>query len=169
MDPFLGEIKIMSCNFPPDGWAECDGSLLPINTNMALFSLLGTTFGGNGQTTFALPDLRGRVPLHRGTLSLGQTGGEEAHALSVDELPTHKHTVQANGAIAPDAGGNQPLPTKRLAGSAAAQLYHAPASLQPMHPAAVSSVGGNEPHDNMAPSAVLMFCIALQGIFPSFG
>ena len=165
--PFLGEIKIMSFNFPPKGWSFCNGQLLPINQNQALFSLLGTTFGGDGRTTFALPNLQGLVPVHRGTFTLGQRGGEETHTLTSNEMPTHNHLVVADNTVAPDTGGNIPGTDKRLAGSNAAQLYHPFANAVAMNAGAVGNAGGGQPHDNRMPTLVLSFCIALQGVFPS--
>ena len=163
-EPFLSEIRIMSFVFAPKGWALCNGQLMPINQNQALFSLLGTTYGGNGQTNFALPDLRSRVPIHMGSgHTLGERGGEQAHTLSIAEIPTHTHVMSAtsvNGDLI-IASGNQ------LAGSPT-QLYQAPDNnLAAMNPASVTNVGGSQAHLNMQPFLVLNFSIALQGIFPS--
>jgi microcystin-dependent protein len=165
-EPFLGELKIVSFSYAPKGWALCDGQSLPINQNQALFSLLGTTFGGNGQTTFALPDLRGRIPLHAGSAQgtfLGQRGGEEAHTLTVSEMPQHSHLVTVNTL----AGGATPSATSRLATSTGQQLYSDASQLVAMAPSAVSSAGGGQAHANMQPYLVLNVCIALSGIFPS--
>jgi microcystin-dependent protein len=165
-EPFLGEIRMMSFNYAPtsQGWAMCNGQLLPINQNQALFSLLGTTFGGNGQTNFALPDLRGQTPIHVGQgHALGQKGGEQAHTLSIPEIPTHIHVASANN-VPPTAPGPS---THMLSQSAGSNLYGTPSNLQPMDPSAVSNVGGSQPHLNMQPFLVLTFAIALQGIFPS--
>jgi microcystin-dependent protein len=162
-EPFLSEIKIMSFNFPPKGWAFCNGQLLPINQNQALFALLGTTYGGNGQTTFALPNLRGQVPIHMGNgHTLGETAGSTAVTVNIQQLPTHQHglyamAADANRSAAP--AGNYLGPCNNL--------YGDPNSLVTMHPQSVSSVGGSQPHNNMMPYLVLNFCIALQGIFPS--
>ena len=163
-DPFISEIRIMSFVYPPQGWALCDGQLLPINQNQALFSLLGTTFGGNGQTTFALPDLRARTPIHVGSgHTLGERAGEQAHTLSIAELPQHTHTL---GAASGD--GTQTVPSNVLPAKAApANLYHAPSSLAAMHPSSIANVGGSQAHLNMQPFLTLSFCIALVGIFPS--
>jgi microcystin-dependent protein len=163
-EPFLSEIRIMSFNFAPKGWAMCNGQLLPINQNQALFSLLGTTFGGDGRVNFALPDLRGRVPIEVGDgHTLGEKGGEQAHTLSISEIPTHTHTLNAtsvNGDLI-IAAANQ------LAGSPS-QLYQPPDNnLAAMNPASIASVGGSQAHLNMQPFLTLTFCIALQGIFPS--
>jgi microcystin-dependent protein len=164
-DPFLSEIKIMSFVFAPKGWALCNGQFMPINQNQALFSLLGTTFGGNGQTTFALPDLRARAPIHVGSgHTLGERGGEQAHTLSIAETPTHTHGFNANGN---PATTNTPGPALTLAASTAANLYHGPTNLTAMAPNAVSTIGGSQAHLNMQPFLTLSFCIALQGIFPS--
>jgi microcystin-dependent protein len=161
-EPFLSEIRIMSFGFAPRGWAMCNGQLLPINQNQALFSLLGTTYGGNGQTNFGLPDLRGNVPIHVGQgHTLGEKGGEQAHTLTQNEMPTHTHFLNSfsDNADTPIAAGNL------LAG--AAGLYGPAASLTSLLPATVTNVGGSQAHLNMQPFLVLNFCIALQGIFPS--
>jgi microcystin-dependent protein len=164
-EPFLSEIRIMSFIFPPKGWALCDGQLLPINQNQALFSLLGTTFGGDGRVNFGLPDLKGRTPIHVGSgHTLGEKGGEQAHTLSISEIPTHVHSLIATSAT---ASTNVPATTLMPAQSTAAFLYGLPNNLQAMLPAALTSVGGSQAHLNMQPFLVLSFCIALQGIFPS--
>jgi microcystin-dependent protein len=155
----------MSFNFPPKGWALCNGQLMPINQNQALFSLLGTTFGGNGQTNFALPDLRGRAPIHVGSgHTLGERGGEQAHTLSIAELPTHTHVANAVGT---PATTNTPTSALMLAQSTASQLYTAASNLVAMSPDAESWVGGGQAHLNMQPLLTISFCIALQGTFPS--
>ena len=158
--PFLGEVKIISWNFAPRGWAFCNGQFLPINQNQALFSILGTTYGGNGQTNFALPNLQGRVPVYVGQgLVLGQAGGEQAHTLTQAEMPTHTHVPAANSGAA-----SVGLPAGNFwsaTGSYAAQ----PNST--MNPAGTTATGGSQAHDNMSPYLVLNFIIALQGIFPS--
>jgi microcystin-dependent protein len=162
-EPFLSEIRLFSFNFVPKGWAMCDGQLLPINQNQALFSLLGTTYGGNGQTNFALPDLRARVPIHAGSgHTLGEAGGEQAHTLTTVEMPTHVHAM--NGSTV--ASGGSDNPTGGFLGSAS-NLYHAPASLETMNPGTIVNTGGSQAHQNMQPFLGLMFGIALQGIFPS--
>jgi len=164
-EPFLSEIRLMSFVFAPKGWALCNGQLLPINQNQALFALLGTTYGGNGQTNFALPDLRGRVPIHESASNtLGQQGGEQAHTLTTAELPTHQHLLRASSA---PASTNTPSPAVGLAASTASQLYGAPSSVVAMDPGAIGNVGGSQAHLNMQPFLTLSFCIALQGIFPS--
>lgn len=161
-EPFLAEIRMMSFGFPPRGWALCDGQLLPINQNQALFSLLGTTFGGDGRVNFALPDLRGRTPLHVGSShTLGERGGEQAHTLSLSELPTHTHV--ANGTSA-NADNNDP--SNRLL-ALSNNVYHTATSLTSINPGTVTNVGGSQAHLNMQPFLTVNFSIALQGIFPS--
>ena len=163
-EPFLSEIRIMSFDFAPKGWALCNGQLLPINQNQALFSLLGTTFGGDGRVNFALPDLRGEVPIHVGNgHTLGETGGEQAHTLSVSELPTHTHVLNGTS-----SAGTAPIPTGDLLAKTPNFLYHSPDNnLVAMSPDSVTNVGGSQAHINMQPFLTLTFCIALQGIFPS--
>lgn len=163
-EPFLSEIRIMSFVFAPKGWALCNGQLLPINQNQALFSLLGTTFGGDGRVNFALPDLRARTPIHVGSShTLGERGGEQAHTLSIAELPTHTHVLSGTSS---DAA--LPIPTGNLlARQAPANPYVGPASLAAMNAASVANTGGSQAHLNMQPFLTLSFCIALQGIFPS--
>jgi microcystin-dependent protein len=169
-EPFLGEIRIMSFVFPPKSWALCNGQFLPINQNQALFSLLGTAYGGNGQTTFALPDLRARAPYHVGSGAFnGQSGGEAAHTLTLSEMPAHVHQVRASSTsgsvVAPATPGGQAnswaVCTQNpyiadLSGGAGA-----------MDPGCTSNTGGSQAHPNWQPFLVLSFCIALQGIFPS--
>jgi microcystin-dependent protein len=160
--PFLGEIKIISWNFAPRGWAFCNGQFLPINQNQALFSLFGTMYGGNGQTTFALPDLRGRVPMHLGQgFTQGQVGGQSSHTVTQGEMPAHNHFVSglSDNADTPIAAGS-------LLASAAG-LYGPAQSLTTLLPATVTNVGGSQPHENRQPFLVLNFIVALQGIFPS--
>lgn len=166
-EPFLSEIRMMSFSFAPRGWALCNGQLLPINQNQALFSLLGTTFGGNGQTTFALPNLQGRTPIHVGSgHTLGEQGGEQAHTLSIAELPTHTHTM--NGASNP---ADAVFPGGNLLGTADnttfGNSYASASNLVALSAQAVGNVGGSQAHLNMQPFLTLTFCIALQGIFPS--
>ena len=162
-EPFLGEIKIFSCGFAPRGWALCDGQLLPINQNQALFSLLGTTYGGDGRVNFGLPDLRGRVPIHMGSgHTLGERAGEQTHTLSISEIPTHVHT-----AMAAPANGTAIIPTNNFLAGSPNQLYHADADLTALNSATIANVGGSQPHQNMQPFLTLNMCIALQGIFPS--
>ncbi len=163
-EPFLSEIRIMSFVFAPKGWALCNGQLLPINQNQALFSLLGTTFGGDGRVNFALPDLRGRTPIHVGSShTLGERGGEQAHTLSISELPAHTHVVQASNSSI----GATTLPANSLLTDSPSQLYTAPTQLTSLNAGTVANVGGSQAHLNMQPFLTLSFCIALQGIFPS--
>lgn len=165
-EPFVGELKLVALNFAPRGWALCNGQLLPISGNQALFSLLGTTYGGNGTTNFALPNLRGRIPIGAGSgITQGSLGGEESHVLTLAELAAHSHTPQCS-----NAAGNQ-------AGVAGAVWARDSASLNPpyragpmnaaMNASSVTATGAGLPHDNMQPSLVLNWIIALQGIFPS--
>lgn len=162
-EPFLSEIRIFSFVYAPQGWALCNGQFLPINQNQALFSLLGTTFGGNGQTNFALPNMMGKVPIHEGSgHTLGETGGAQSHTLTISQLPTHVHPVQAtssqNDSILP--GGNY------YGATTPSEFYTGSASVA-MNAAALTNTGGSQAHLNMQPFLVLSFCIALQGIFPS--
>jgi len=166
-EPFLGSIGLCAFNFAPRGWALCNGQLLPINQNQALFSLLGTTFGGNGQTNFALPDLRACTPMHVGSgHTLGERGGEQAHTLSIAELPAHVHLANgsSNTADAAVPGGNLLAAVDH---AAFGNAYGGAASMLPLASQAVSNVGGSQAHLNMQPFLILTFCIALQGIFPS--
>jgi microcystin-dependent protein len=161
-EPFLAEIRLMSFVFPPKGWALCNGQLLPINQNQALFSLLGTTYGGNGQTNFALPDLRGRVPIHVGAgHSLGERAGSEAVTLSVAQLPAHVHAGPASTANASTGApaGASPAVSKKP--------NYAETSQQLAGMTSTSLAGGSQPHENRQPFLTVSFCIALQGIFPS--
>ena len=165
-EPFLAEVRMMSFNFAPKGWALCNGQLMPINQNQALFSLLGTTYGGDGRTTFGLPNLQGRVPIHTGGQGghvLGEIGGEQNHTLSISEMPQHIHLVTASStdgnAAAP--GGNL------LARAAPANPYIAPTNLGPLDAGTLANIGGSQPHQNMQPFLTINFSIALQGIFPS--
>jgi len=162
-EPFLSEIRIFSFGFPPKGWALCDGQLLPINQNQALFSLLGTTYGGDGRVNFGLPDLQSRVPIHMGSgHTLGERGGEQAHTLSISELPTHTHVINATNN---PASTNAPAANTVL--GAVANTYNAAANLTSLSPSEIGNVGGSQAHLNMQPFLTLSFCIALQGIFPS--
>ena len=161
-EPFLSEIRVMSFGFAPKGWALCNGQLLPINQNQALFSLLGTTYGGDGRVNFALPNLQARAPMHTGNGHvLGERSGEQAHTLSISELPAHTHSWGATNTAA-----NAPNPTSNLLG-AAAEYNASGTNLVAMYPGTLSTVGGSQPHENMQPYLTLNFCIALQGIFPS--
>jgi microcystin-dependent protein len=164
-EPFLSEIRIFSFGFAPKGWALCNGQLLPINQNQALFSLLGTTFGGDGRVNFALPNLQGNVPIHVGNGHLlGGKGGEQNHTVSLPEMPQHQHQANATTVA---ATANTPTTSLLLAQSTSSQLYTGAANLVPMAPNAIGNVGGSQPHINMQPFLTLNFSIALQGIFPS--
>lgn len=162
-EPFLSEIRLMSFVFAPKGWAPCNGQLLPINQNQALFSLLGTTYGGDGRVNFALPDLRGRAPIHVGSgHTLGERGGEQAHTLSIAELPTHTHVASGTSAT-----GTTPSPAGNVLADSPSQLYADPTQLTSLAAGSVTNTGGSQAHLNMQPFLTLSFCIALQGIFPS--
>jgi microcystin-dependent protein len=165
-DPFVAEIRIFPFNFAPRGWAWCDGQLLPLSQNTALFSLLGTTYGGNGKSNFALPDLQGRVPMHPGQgpgLSLhdlGETGGSETVTLLESEIPAHSHGVRVSA-----DDGNSRNPGGAFVG-AGNNIFAAPNNLVPMAPETLPPAGGDQPHNNLQPYLTFYFCIALQGVFP---
>jgi microcystin-dependent protein len=178
--PFMSEIKIVSFNFAPKGWALCNGQLLPINQNQALFSLLGTTYGGDGRVNFGLPNLQGRVPMHVGDGHvLGELGGEQAHTLNIGELATHNHTMMAKAQDSQTgATGRNPGPTgvKSLAeghaskvggGTTPVNIYGTGGASTTLNAATIGPTGGSQAHQNMQPFLILNFCIALQGIFPS--
>jgi len=162
-DKFMSEIRIMSFGFAPKGWAQCNGQLLPINQNQALFSLLGTTYGGDGRVNFALPDLRARVPMHMGNShTLGEKAGEAAHTLTLNELPQHFHSLAASTLNANQAAGS--------AGNSWAQSSQNPyetTSDNVMAPGTLTNTGGSQAHENTQPYLTLNFCIALSGIFPT--
>jgi microcystin-dependent protein len=163
----MGEVKMISWNYPPRGWAYANGQLMQVNQQQALFSLLGTMYGGDGRTTFALPNLQGRIPIHVGAGFLqGQAGGEAAHTLTINEIPAHTHFVNADTTLAP-ADGNVPSPTRRLSGSSGGNLYGSPVNLVAMNASTVSTTGNGQAHDNMAPYLTINFCVALQGVFPT--
>jgi microcystin-dependent protein len=166
-EPFLGEMRIFSFAAAPRGWAQCNGQLLPINQNQALFSLLGTMYGGNGQTTFALPNLQNRAPMHLGSgHNQGESAGEASHTLTVNEVPTHLHVAQASS-----AGANANAAAGNVLAVSQGNIYLNPsqtsAQLTPLHPSTTASTGGSQAHNNTQPLLVLNVCIALQGIFPS--
>jgi microcystin-dependent protein len=161
--PFLSEIKIVSFNYAPRGWALCNGQFLPINQNQALFSLLGTRYGGNGQTTFALPNLRGQVPIHTGNgHTLGEQAGSTSVTINIQQLPTHLHQWQGVA-----ANGTSTTPNGNLYAKASTNLYNAAQNLQAFSPDIEDPVGGSQPHNNMAPYLTVSFIICLSGIFPS--
>jgi microcystin-dependent protein len=161
-EPFLGEVKIISWNFPPKGWAFCNGQLLPINQNQALFSILGTTYGGDGRVNFGLPNLQGRMPVHVGNgITLGELGGEATHTLNISELPGHTHVP-----VGSSTTGSLTSASGNLWGGSSSNPFGATSGAA-MNPSTVQPVGGNQPHENMSPYLVLNFIIALQGIFPS--
>lgn len=171
-EPFVAEIRAFAFNFAPKGWAVCDGQLLPLSQNTALFSLIGTTYGGNGKSNFALPNLQGRAPMHPGqgpglsNHDLGEQAGSESISLLESEIPAHGHGLNAN----PDIADLQvPGPTRSLARSQNANAYTAPAgqATAPMAGQALEATGGSQPHNNMQPYLALQFCIALQGVYPS--
>ena len=170
MDAFVAEIRILPYNFAPRGWAWCDGQLMPLAQNTALFSLLGTTYGGDGVSTFALPDLRARVPMHPGQgpgLSphdLGEQGGSDTVALSESEVAAHTHALAASIS---DGDLTIPAPQRVLAKSVGQNLYASAAGLTPMAPGALSSIGGGAPHNNLQPYLTVNFCICLEGEFPT--
>ena len=163
-EPFVAEIRMMSFSFPPRGWALCNGQTLPINQNQALFSLLGTVYGGNGTTTFQLPNLQGKVPMHMGEgHTLGETAGEQNHTLSLQEMPQHNHFASGTSIT-----GDTFVPTGNLLAPSPAQLYGPPTSnLTNLISSSVSNFGGSQAHNNMQPFLTISFCISLQGIFPS--
>jgi microcystin-dependent protein len=177
-EPFMGEIKIISWNFPPKGWTFCNGQLLPINQNQALFSIMGTTYGGDGRQTFGLPNLQGRMPVHVGNgITLGQSGGETTHTLNISQLPAHNHQMRAVG----DTGSgtsNTPDPSGKILAASigsggtppapfGANIYSSAGPNATLSAACVANTGSNQPHENMSPYLVLNFIVALQGIFPS--
>ena len=160
-EPFLAEVRICSFNFAPRGWAMCNGQLLPINQNQALFSLMGTTYGGDGRVNFALPNLQGRSPMHMGTgYALGQSGGEATHTLALSEMPQHTHSILAAGVT-----GRAPSPQGNA--FASARGHYAESGNAAMHPSTIANAGGGQAHENRPPYLALNFVVALQGLFPS--
>jgi len=167
-EPFLAEIRMVSFNFAPKGWAMCNGQVLPINQNQALFSILGTTYGGDGRTTFALPDLRGRAPIHLSAQHpLGQSAGQETVPLTANQVAPHSHTLFASAGAASSNGPTGNVIAKKARFGVDVFAAPNPAKTVPMAAAALSSTGTSTPHDNMQPYLAINFVIALQGIFPS--
>ena len=162
--PFIGEIRMFGGNFAPVGWAFCNGALIPISENDALFTLIGTTYGGDGQETFALPNLQSRVPVHVGPgFALGESGGTESVTLTVSQIPAHSHVPQCLA-----GAGNQNKPDGGVWASSSPATYYASAAPSvTMDPAAIGSSGGSQPHDNMVPFLVINFILSLFGVFPS--
>lgn len=162
-EQYIGEIRAFSFGFAPRGWAQCNGQLLPINQNQALFALLGTMYGGDGRVTFALPDFRSKTPMHVGPgFTQGQSGGEEHHILTVAELPSHTHPVQgsADNATAPN-------PSQAVWAAEQSSPFSSRTPNTPLNASAIGAAGGNQPHENMSPYLTINYCIALVGIFPS--
>ncbi len=161
--PYVGEIRMFAGNFAPAGWMFCDGQLLPISENETLFQLIGTTYGGDGESTFALPDLRGRLPIHQGSgFNLAQNAGVENVTLTVNQIPVHSHPLLASTALA-----TQETPAGNLTGQSEIALYGLETPLVPLNPGAISSTGGSQPHTNFQPYLCINFIISLFGIFPS--
>lgn len=162
--PYVGEIRMFAGNFAPAGWMFCEGQLLPISENETLFQLIGTTYGGDGESTFALPDLRGRIPIHQGNgFILAETGGVEEVTLTVNQIPAHSHPL-----LASETAATATSPQNNLPAEATSRIFRAPsATLSPMAPAAIGSVGGSQPHTNFQPYLCIDFIISLFGIFPS--
>lgn len=165
--PFLGEVRVFAFGFAPRGWAQCNGQLLGIAQNQALFALYGTAFGGDGVRTFGLPNLQGRAAIHQSAgFPIGAVGGEQTHTLTLNEMPKHLHMASADTVVAAPDGQN-PAPNRVLAQSSGVALYGPASALAPMAPGAIGMTGGSQPHDNMSPYTVLNVCVALAGIFPS--
>lgn len=172
-DPFIGEIKMYGFGWAPRGWATCDGQLIPISQNQALFSLLGTTYGGDGRTTFALPNLQGRLPMHQGDgpgrtpRRMGQAGGQEQVTLTTQQLPAHNHTLEVDNSSGRTGGANSADPAGHVLGRPNTKIYSDRAPDSQMDSKTIGDTGGNQAHDNMPPFQVINFCIALVGLYPS--
>ncbi len=169
-DPFVAEIRMFPFNFPPKGWAFCDGQIMPISQNTALFALIGTTYGGDGRSTFGLPNLRGRAPMHPGQgpglapRVLGETGGSETVTLLVSQIPAHTHTIDLTGSAGPASASG---PDGALPAATGENTYSDQGTDVHLAPESLSVAGGSQPHNNMQPYLTLYFAIALQGVFPS--
>jgi microcystin-dependent protein len=162
--PYVGEIRMFAGNFAPVGWMFCEGQLLPISENETLFQLIGTTYGGDGESTFALPDLRGRIPIHQGNgFILAETGGAEEITLTVNQIPAHSHPLLATTTVATDINATGRVPAQTLT----FDFYQSSPPTAPMAPQSISSVGGSQPHTNFQPYLCIDFIISLFGIFPS--
>jgi microcystin-dependent protein len=161
--PYLCELRLFSSDFAPKGWAQCNGQLLPINQNQPIFALLGTTYGGNGQTNFALPDLRNRIPIHQGNgHNMGEAAGAAAVTVTLQALPTHIHVLSGSS-----SDGNTQAPSGNVLARTVNNIYADPAALTPLKAQTVSAVGGSQAHENRQPYLKLNWCICLQGLFPS--
>lgn len=172
MEPYIGQISMFGFNYAPQGWAKCNGQLLQIAQNQALYSLLGTHYGGDGRTTFALPDLQGRLPMHQGQgagrrpRTIGQSGGQEQVTLTTQQLPAHNHSVEADNSSGRTGGANSTDPSGHVLANPSNEIYSDRAPNSQMNAQAIGNTGGSQGHDNVPPFQVINFCIALQGVYP---